>query len=280
MTTTGAPAALVDVGGSQDKRNDCSALGQSPVDIDTSRVVDASALSPALVHPLAFRYMSLSDGGKGEARLLLSHHGHHFRVAVPPGSIEWPLGGVLSGGVLRGVSFVDIHVPGEHSVDGHFPEAELQLVHESAGGKPAMAVSVPRELGELGEENEWLKPLLEGLPTKNAAKEVLGQPLGLLHTALNSGATSRYYRYDGSLTKPPCLLTEWFVLEQPGRISQQQLSELGAALGIDVGSRETRPLGASFISSLVMRGSPQLVGQVSEPDSHPIRLRVRRRVQI
>jgi len=267
----------------QEQRNDCSALGQSPVDIDTKKVLDPSHSAPALIQPLAFRYMSLADGGHSEARLQLSHRGRHLRVAVPPGSVEWPLGGVLSSGVLRGVSYVDIHVPGEHKVDGHVPVAELQLVHESAAGKPAMAVAVPLELGD--NENEWLKPLLGHVPTKGASKEVFGSLMSLLHSTLASGATSSYLRYDGSLTKPPCLATEWFLLEKAGTINQQQLSELGDALGIDVSSPESMKHGPAFMTSLVMRGSPHIVGKATETadiasSSSSTGLRVRRRAQL
>jgi carbonic anhydrase len=284
-TSTTKAAMFMDISAAKQvkQRNDCSALGQSPVDIATKTVVDSSALPRDLVEPLAFRYMSLA--GHSEGRLHVSHHEHHIRVAVPPGSVEWPLGGVLSGGVLRGVSYVDIHVPGEHSVDGRVPAAELQLVHESAPGKPAMAVAVPLELGD-DQDNAWLQPLLRALPEKNSAKELLGQPLALLHEALSSGQTSSYYRYDGSLTKPPCLLTQWFVLEKPGFISQKQLADLGAALGIDVSSPDTQPLGPSFVSSLVMRGSPQLMTQVAgiadegSLGARPVTLLARRRVQI
>jgi carbonic anhydrase len=249
------------------QRQDCAVFGRSPVDIDTKRVVDATALSPALAEPVAFRYMSLADM-KESPRLLFARHGHHLRVAIPPGSAQWPLGGVLSQGVLRGVSYIDIHVPGEHAVNGRVPAAELQLIHESANGKPATAVAVPLELydgasaEDGGQDNEWLSPLLSSVPTTGAAKEVIGQPLGLLHNALNSGMTSNYYRYDGSLTKPPCLLTEWFVLAEPGRLSYQQLSDLRTALNADAFAQAGRP----FMTSLVMRGSPRLVGPIETPE--------------
>lgn len=268
------PASLVQ------ERSDCHALGLSPVDIDSKRVFDpTAALSSTLIEPLSFRYMSQSDKG---GHLQLSHRGHHLRVAVPSGSSEWPLGGVLSSGVLRGVSYIDIHVPGEHSVDGRIPAAELQLVHESVGDKPAMAVAVPLQLRE--EANPWLTTLLAKLPEKKAAQDIIGQPLGLLHSALLQGSTSNYYRYDGSLTKPPCQSTEWFVLEEPGHISPQQLMQLGAALGVDVNPEKMwQQRGPSFMTSLVMKGSPRLVNQVQGSGLENLvarRFRGRRRLQV
>jgi len=283
-----ATTALMDIGTDQES-GDCSALGQSPVDIDTKRVVDSAALPSDLLQPLAFRYMSLVEDGRQGALVQLSHRGRHLRVAVPPGSIKWPLGGMLSGGVLRGVSYVDIHMPGQHAVDGHVPAVELQLVHESVPGKPAMAVAVPLELRGsssttiMGGDpaNEWLTPLLEALPTQNApAKEVLGQPLGLLHKSLSSGATTDYYRYDGSLTKPPCLRTEWFVLGEPGQLSHQQFSELSTALGVDAAKPAQGP---KFMTSLVMKGAPRLVSQVADRSSASLlssKFRGRRRLQV
>lgn len=268
------PASLVQ------ERSDCRALGLSPVDIDSKRVFDpTAALSSTLIEPLSFRYMSRSDKG---GHLQLSHRGHHLRVAVPSGSSEWPLGGVLSSGVLRGVSYIDIHVPGEHSVDGRIPAAELQLVHESVGDKPAMAVAVPLQLRE--DANPWLTTLLANLPQKQAAQDIIGPPLGLLHDSLLQGSTSSYYRYDGSLTKPPCQSTEWFVLEESGHLSQQQLMQLGAALGIDVNPEKLwQQRGPTFMTSLVMKGSPRLVNQVQGSGLENLvarRFRGRRRLQV
>jgi len=237
--------------------DDCSALGLSPIDIDTKSVVDPSATAPALLEPLAFRFMSGSDQEQTTAHLQLSRVRSHFRVAVPPGSLEWPLGGVLSNSVLRGVSYVDIQVPGKHSVNGRVPAAELQLVHESVNGKPAVALAVPLELDESGNENRWLKPLLLALPDGSNVRSILGQPIGLAHEAFGKGGTSRYYRYDGTLTSPPCHDTEWFVLEEPGRISKNQLFEITAALGKTQQLRNP----AFFKAKLVMLGSPHLVEQ-------------------
>ena len=71
-TSTKAPVSFMGAGDQQGLHRDCSALRQSPVDIDTKTVVDPSAISRALVQPLAFRYMSLLDGAHDSARLQLS----------------------------------------------------------------------------------------------------------------------------------------------------------------------------------------------------------------
>jgi len=258
QVSTKASVSFVDAGKKQEQR-DCNALGQSPVDIESKRVVDPAALSAGLTQPLGFRYTSLSELGQQSTRVRMLNRGSYIRVAVPPGSVEWPLGGVLSNGVLRGVSYIDIHVPGQHSVDGRLPAAELQLVHESAGGKPAMALAVPLDVSASEPAtgtNDWLEPLLVALPKKDSAKDMLGAPLGSLHNAIRSGLTSAYYRYDGSLTKPPCLRADWYILEEPGHISYKQLSALGEALNIDMNSK---PRGPAFMTNLVMRGSPQLI---------------------
>jgi carbonic anhydrase len=258
QVSTKASVSFVDAGKKQEQR-DCSALGQSPVDIQSKRVVDPAALSAGLTQPLGFRYTSLSELGQQGTRVRMFNRGSYIRVAVPPGSVEWPLGGVLSNGVLRGVSYIDIHVPGQHSVDGRLPAAELQLVHESAGGKPAMALAVPLDVSvnePATGTNDWLEPLLVALPKTDSAKDMLGAPLGSLHNAIRSGLTSAYYRYDGSLTKPPCLRADWYILEEPGHISHKQLSALGEALNIDMNSK---PRGLAFMTNLVMRGSPQLI---------------------
>jgi carbonic anhydrase len=257
---------------------DCSAMGLSPVDIESRKAMDPSAFSPGLLEPLAFRYMTPNEN-MDPPHLKVSHLSTHFRVAVPPGSLDWPLGGVLSSGVLRGVSYVDIKVPGEHSVDGRAPAAELQLVHESVNGKPAMSVAVPLELSEDDSENSWLKPLLMALPDRNFGRLVLGQPLGLAHGALSLGATGRYYRYDGSLTTPPCHRTEWFVLAEPGRVSRHQLAVISDAIGT---MQHSGPPSPARKASLVMIGTPHLVDHTAETGRRPFlsRLIARTRVQV
>jgi carbonic anhydrase len=282
LVQTSLLQAVKDAGKKQEQRNDCSALGQSPVDIDSKRVIDPTTLSSALIEPLGFRYMSLSEVGDKGARFELSNRGRHLRVAVPQDSTQWPLGGIISRGILAGVSYVDIHMPGEHSVDGRVPAAELQLVHESMNGKPAMALAVPLELHD--EANDWLKPVLAATSQKNASKEVMGLPMGLLHTAFLSGSTSKYFRYDGSLTKPPCLNAEWFLLEEPGHISTEQLSQLAATLGVNANADRLEQRGPAFMTSLVMKGSPHLVNQVKAASGAEnllaSRFRGRRRLQV
>jgi carbonic anhydrase len=239
--------------------NDCNAFGLSPIDIDTNTVVDPTASAPALVDPLGFRFMSQSESEMTPHVQITQMHSH-FRVEVPQDSQEWPLGGVLSDKTLRGVSYVDIQVPGKHSVNGRVPAAELQLVHESINGKPAVAVSVPLEVEDSDHENEWLQPLLAALPQKNNVQSVVGKPMGLAHELLGKGVTSRYYRYDGTSTTPPCHQTEWFVLAEPGRVGKSQLSQLKSALGI---SEHLRPEASIFKAKVVMLGSSHLADQAS-----------------
>merc|ERR1719401_196392 len=233
-------------------------MGLSPIDIDTKKVIRPSATSLAVAKPLGFRYMSLIEN-KQLPHLQIFHLRSHFRISVTQGSLEWPLGGILSDSMLQGVSYVDIQVPGKHSVDGKVPAAELQLVHESVNNKPAVAVVVPLNVDNSGKENEWLKPLLATLPERNAARSFVGQPMGLAHHILGKGITSQYYRYDGTLTTPPCHKTEWFILEEPGYIGKKQLFEIATALG----KNEQMPEVSSFRPNLVMFGSPHVADQAT-----------------
>mmetsp|Transcript_72877 Transcript_72877/g.126520 ORF Transcript_72877/g.126520 Transcript_72877/m.126520 type:complete len:731 (-) Transcript_72877:75-2267(-) len=241
---------------------DCSALGRSPIDINLAQVVDPTAVSLKLHEPLAFHHMLLQVDAQPPS-LQIDNLGRFIRVSSAPGELGWPFGAVLLDGHDRDISYVDVHVPGQHTVNGRAPAAELQLVHQSANGR-AIAVAVPLDVKATDDSldddvNDWIRPLLKTkLPSPFRQKEAYGRPLGELHSALGAGATGNYFRYDGTLTASPCLPAEWYVLQDAGTISHSQLAALRSSmLGGAVATKQQR-----FPASLVMQGTHSLITEV------------------
>ncbi len=114
-----------------------------------------------------------------------------------------------------------IHSPSEHRMDGVSLAAELHLVHTDADGQMAVAALLFR----LGEPSPTVQAILDAAPA------VGGTVRG--NTTLNAGGYTPgelgYYRYDGSLTTPPCSEpVEWYVLREPKTISPEQVADLQA----------------------------------------------------
>jgi carbonic anhydrase len=109
------------------------------------------------------------------------------------------------------------HLPGEHTVDGKHFAMEGHLVHKSeAGGLAVLGV-----LFESGKENPVLKELFDKLAKGEANN------LGELTEPVNLAAllTTGVYRYEGSLTTPPC--TEgvvWSIYAETVELSDAQIN--------------------------------------------------------
>ena len=114
------------------------------------------------------------------------------------------------------------HSPSEHVLDGASYAAEIHLVHEGSGGRLAVVAVLVEE----GDANPVVADVLDLAPADGAEPvEADGpvDPAGVLP------ADRRAFRYDGSLTTPPC--TEgvaWSVLAEPITWSAGQIADFAA----------------------------------------------------
>ena len=101
-------------------------------------------------------------------------------------------------------------LPSEHLLDGTPYAAEVHLVHQGEDGELAV-------LGILVEEGE-AQPIIEDVLADDASEPI--DVAALLPTDL------RTYRYDGSLTTPPCSEgVAWSVLQEPTTWSAEQIAD-------------------------------------------------------
>jgi len=134
-----------------------------------------------------------------------------------------------------------IHTGTEHTLDGLFNAAELHLVHKSNSGMLAV-IGIIIQAG-LAQDNEQVQTITNGWEATAAkVKEACGANEGNNNTDISGNSTETsvfgkevlgiydfipanesYYRYEGSLTTPPCTeIVHWSVGSRPIQISITQ----------------------------------------------------------
>jgi carbonic anhydrase len=191
-------------------------VNQSPVDvIDT---VDAQLV------PLEFDYRSHS--------IDIVNNGHTLQINAEPGSTL----------KIRSETFrfeqLHFHSPSEHRIDGELFPLEAHLVHRDERGFLAVVAVLFRE----GAWNEELESIGKVAPEAGHSAP-LDRDFETL--ALHRNHRS-YYRYNGSLTTPPCTEgVRWYILKTAETISQEQADNYVGLIGKD--ARGPQPLNARLI---------------------------------
>ncbi|XP_051972246.1 carbonic anhydrase 14 isoform X2 [Xyrauchen texanus] len=204
----------------------CRGQSQSPINIDTHKVIYDPRLTP-----IKLQGYDLS----GSPAITLINNGHTLQLSLPN-----------SMHIVRGFNHVYVaaqlhfhwgtkEVPGsEHTIDNvHFP-AEIHVVHyNSKYANLSEAASKADGLAVLGgfigvglHENDNYEKILSALTdisTEESNTEIPG--FDIRHLLPNS--LDRFYRYNGSLTTPPCFQTvSWTLFNDTITVSRRQLAAL------------------------------------------------------
>mmetsp|Transcript_62413 Transcript_62413/g.135506 ORF Transcript_62413/g.135506 Transcript_62413/m.135506 type:complete len:1139 (-) Transcript_62413:437-3853(-) len=199
----------------------CGGRAQSPVNIE--RQGHFAAVGDFVLAP--FANYRLASG------LRAQNDGHALKVTGTG------MGSISMDGVVYEVAQFHIHCPSEHTLDGQQMACELHIVHVAQGPMGYQDLLVVGVMYELGAESSLLIRL--GVPGDPLD---VGGPSMAIRGNLNLAEEferplrSPFYRYDGSLTTPPCNETvKWFVLGQTLSLSQAQLTyfqqKVGKVLG-------------------------------------------------
>jgi carbonic anhydrase len=123
------------------------------------------------------------------------------------------------GGVDYELQQFHFHGPSEHTFEGQGTDMELHLVHKSAAGVNAVVgVKVVR-----GPSSGALRQIFAQLPDDLDVPHPLAAPFNPRHFL---PADREYYRYEGSLTTPPCSEgVHWLVLKDPITVSSEDLAQ-------------------------------------------------------
>jgi carbonic anhydrase len=117
-----------------------------------------------------------------------------------------------------------LHSPSENTIQGKSYPMEMHLVHASAQGE----LTVVAVMFEEGQENAKLKQLWKRLP-QQAGKAVELKQAELASVFLPQQLD--YYRFNGSLTTPPCTEgVRWVVIKQIQQASKQQIQAFSQLL--------------------------------------------------
>lgn len=178
---------------------------QSPIDLNSSVKSNLGSLS-----------LNYQD-----TPLNIINNKHTIRVDYQPGSYL-----VLDGQKYDLLQF-HFHQPSEHLVSGKGFEMEAHFVHKSQDTEDLLVLAVLMSEGKI---NRALETVWDKIPFGDRSREV--SDLTIDASKLLPENINRYYRYQGSLTTPPCSENvTWLVLKQPIEVSDLQISRFLEVIG-------------------------------------------------
>ena len=190
----------------------CAGKNQSPIDV--------SGLIEAQLPPVKFDY---KQGGSE-----VVNNGHAIQVNYDAGS------GIEVDGTRFDLKQFHFHSPSENRINGKSFPLEAHLVHADKDGNLAV-VSV---MFDEGKENSAVGAAWGQMPKSAGGKNAL--PNKVAATGILP-ADRDYYRYNGSLTTPPCSEgVRWIVMKKPLTVSKQQIETFQKTIGF----ANNRPLQA------------------------------------
>jgi len=185
------------------------------------------------------------QGGRRRSRMLLSsdgsiaelpsveelYAGHEFEVE----NLGAPT--LFVDGARYALRKVVTRTPSEHIIEGQGADLEVQFLHEPEGAGPhqhrGVGVSVLFGASGAGASPSFVSKLAAVAPgaTRVAKQLVEGLTFGDIEKEVGE-SLKEYYRYEGSLTTPPC--TEgvaWFVARRSLPVSAKDVAKLRMAEG-------------------------------------------------
>ena len=187
--------------------------------------------------PVNSRFEDGAGAGAGAGRRLLNYGTGPFESFEDHAFTVTSLGDarLFVDGAAYSPTELLVHTPSEHAIDGVHADLELQLIHSLTGAAAGDAarhvvVSVLLNTGGGGAEPSFLTELAAtiGMEHFGNGRRWLARDFTFKEVAgtLRGGARmTSYYKYPGSLTRPPC--TEdvtWFVLKHPLAVAPATLA--------------------------------------------------------
>ncbi|MCB0033661.1 MAG: carbonic anhydrase family protein [Anaerolineales bacterium] len=192
---------------------------QSPIDLTSAAMTD--------LDNIVFEY--------GQTAVNILNNGHTIQVDKIQDS-QILIKDAQSNDVPFSLLQFHFHSPSEHAVDGQQYPIEMHLVHKAADGRLAVVGVFITE----GAENSAFTPVWEHLPEEENGTIVTG---ATVQVARLLPEDQTIYRYNGSLTTPPCSeQVIWSVMKNPVEMSAQQIAAFTAI--IEGNNRPLQPLNA------------------------------------
>ncbi|KAI4872091.1 hypothetical protein NFI96_008993 [Prochilodus magdalenae] len=208
----------------------CGGAFQSPINFQT----ELQRYDPDLP-PVQLQNYNLSSN----EQLTLSNNGHSVMLSLSP---RMYLSGLPHRYTAAQLHFhwgsTNVLAGSEHTVNGKQFAAEMHVVHFNSGKYPNISMALDKsdglavlgvfiEVGEFNPAFEHFLKYVDGIKYKDQKVQVSAFNIRELLPA----HLDEYYRYDGSLTTPPCYPSVlWTVFRHPVTISLRQYSALATAL--------------------------------------------------
>ncbi|KAL1259057.1 hypothetical protein QQF64_009634 [Cirrhinus molitorella] len=211
---------------------ECGGSNQSPVNVDTLQTLYDPTLIP--VQPLGYNQ-------HGKRPFILYNNGHTVQMALPHwmgvAGLPWHYSAVQLH--LHWGSKVGVATGSEHTINGQSTAAELHIVHYNTEIYANMSEAKTQENGlavlailiEAGKDvNEGYGSILNYLGHIRYAGQNVAIPAFDIESLLPDNL-SQYFRYNGSLTTPPCHQSVlWTIFNERVKISHSQLTKLQTVL--------------------------------------------------
>ncbi|XP_035259860.1 carbonic anhydrase-like isoform X3 [Anguilla anguilla] len=209
-------------------QSQCGGDRQSPINIDTSEVIADSSLG-------VFNFTNFSNP---DSMKYLINTGHSVKCVLEENTVE-----IEGGGLSDKYSAVQFHFhsgdhlwhPGsEHLIDEDRYPMEMHIVSLKKGLSVDQALTVSEGISVLGflinvtDEDEtpekWknLTPYLINITENNSTVDIKDSIS--IDDLLGDVNLTKFYRYEGSLTTPPCSeVVVWTVFQDPIKISRNMV---------------------------------------------------------
>jgi carbonic anhydrase len=180
----------------------CRGVNQSPINISQTVKADLPALQ--------FDYVSTAQSIINNARTV---------------QVNFNAGSSLQlDGQAFGLKQFHLHSPSENTVNGQAYPMEMHLVHAAPTGELTVVAMMFQE----GQENKKLAKLWKELP-QQAGDAIELKQHDIAAAFLPSDLS--YYRFNGSLTTPPCSEgVRWIVLKEVQQASKAQIQAFAALM--------------------------------------------------
>ncbi|MEE4014835.1 carbonic anhydrase family protein [Roseibium sp. FZY0029] len=130
------------------------------------------------------------------------------------------------------------HTPSEHAIDGKRFPMEVHFVNVADDGEFAVIGAMI----EGGGDNTLFDAVMDAAPAKEGGSAEIGKedPASLL------GQKDSFFRYEGSLTTPPCSQTVvWTIMKEPLKVSDAEIKKFQGIYQMN--ARPLQEIGRRFI---------------------------------
>ncbi len=161
------------------------------------------------------------------------NNGHTIQINVENGSSV-----TIEGKTFQLKQF-HFHIPSENHIEGKSFAMEAHFVHLNEQGD----IAVIGVMFNLGKENPAIAKLWSKMPFEHDEKKSIEFSSDEMKSLIPS--TKEYYRFNGSLTTPPCSEgVTWLVISAPLELSQEQIDLFTKAMGGHANNRPIQPTNA------------------------------------